>query len=531
MLSIQECVQEGMLGFYRSASITSVILYDQSNPNTPFTNIYTLVTFQELEVNGLMKVQHISNRPFDLKRKRKVLITSQTVSIDDAVLLYEKEKRDSSWQQPNCPELSIDKLRALPLAFLPIFPSPPLSHGLKNPHRTCQYVLELFSEQKSVCSILNEKERLAIAQWVSDYLPIDLQLLSDRWGNIVFQFPVTIFKLSERGAGDGIHLHFHVAYHPLIVNSPPLLKISSTSTIDQTIVGQGVSRGNAEYYFHNAGCTEGEILTQVRRMDDDLLLYEERAGLMQQMIFDMNMANREKRNVILPLKEGTTPTTYDVEVVSRHQTKAGNSSEPWQTWIRQRNHQESVKSLVQNRFFIQYGSDGQSERDKAISDIRQIIGRYGGNGVYLWDPYCTGEDILQTIYACPFTNVPLKVITSYSKKIRNGINQNSESEKDTVDKINSYADWKESLNDDLRHGGNHLGIQLEVRCQTGQNGWKFHDRFLLFPSSPPMVWSLGSSVNQIGYSHSILQKVEHPQPVIDSFNLLWDKLPTVITIP
>jgi hypothetical protein len=74
---------------------------------------------------------------------------------------------------------------------------------------------------------------------------------------------------------------------------------------------------------------------------------------------------------------------------------------------------------------------------------------------------------------------------------------------------------------------NNYGINLEFRMQHSQYGWTFHDRFLIFPGSKetrPKVYSLGTSVNSLGFSHHILQEISHPQRVIDAFEELWEKL-------
>lgn len=68
---------------------------------------------------------------------------------------------------------------------------------------------------------------------------------------------------------------------------------------------------------------------------------------------------------------------------------------------------------------------------------------------------------------------------------------------------------------------------MEIRCQRGNYGWKFHDRFLIFPGSvkeKPKVWSLGTSINNIGVRHSILMEVNNPQNILDAFNELWNDL-------
>jgi hypothetical protein len=62
--------------------------------------------------------------------------------------------------------------------------------------------------------------------------------------------------------------------------------------------------------------------------------------------------------------------------------------------------------------------------------------------------------------------------------------------------------------------------------KTGQAGWAFHDRFLIFPISGrgALAWSLGTSINGLGNRHHILQQVDDGQLVMEAFRELWDQL-------
>jgi hypothetical protein len=70
------------------------------------------------------------------------------------------------------------------------------------------------------------------------------------------------------------------------------------------------------------------------------------------------------------------------------------------------------------------------------------------------------------------------------------------------------------------------GLRFEFRVRTGQAGWGFHDRFLIFPRDDrgALAWSLGTSINSLGTQHHILQRVDDGQLVMDAFSELWDDL-------
>lgn len=135
-----------------------------------------------------------------------------------------------------------------------------------------------------------------------------------------------------------------------------------------------------------------------------------------------------------------------------------------------------------------------------------MINKYGDNGVYIWDPYLSADDIKNVLYFSQKAYVPLKAIT--------GLKQNSNKEiakQEMITKLN--ADDKQFL-----------FLNLEIRAKIGSNGYDFHDRFIIFPSEKPKVWSLGISINQIGESHHILQEVKNAQHILNAFNDLWKKL-------
>lgn len=140
-----------------------------------------------------------------------------------------------------------------------------------------------------------------------------------------------------------------------------------------------------------------------------------------------------------------------------------------------------------------------------MKDLQKLISENGANGVYLWDPYLTADEIFKTLYYSETLNVPLRAITS--KK---------------AGKINEI---KKGFKIKKQYG---LNLNLEVRMQHGTYGYPFHDRFLIFPSNniykEPKVYSLGTSVNSFGKKHHILQLIPYPELIIEAFDDLWNQL-------
>jgi hypothetical protein len=222
------------------------------------------------------------------------------------------------------------------------------------------------------------------------------------------------------------------------------------------------------------------------------------------------------------------------------QNKINKNSKEHNQWIGKRKYEQELKELEANNSFIQYY---EKQEDKAFTDVRELIKKYGEKGVYLWDPYLSADDIKKTLYYSSKAYSPLKAITNLSqgsKKIEKifqtisftNINMNiSYIFIDFQYKLNQFTrlSKKEQARQEMIEKFNKddkefLFLNLEVRGKIGSNGYGFHDRFLIFPLETPKVWSLGISVNSLGKSHHILQEVKHSQHILNAFNDLWEKL-------
>ena len=174
----------------------------------------------------------------------------------------------------------------------------------------------------------------------------------------------------------------------------------------------------------------------------------------------------------------------------------------------------------------------------ALEDLRTLIKLYGGNGAWIWDPFLRADDILATLFFCKSAGVSLKGPSDQrmrlTKKIyRNIVADLEENNKEDMMPNNTQypTDPADVINAErvILNNPMHIntGLNLEFRMQHGNFGWKFHDRFLIFPGEKQVksrVYALGTSVNSFGKEHNILQLVSHPQPVADAFNELWDEL-------
>ena len=188
----------------------------------------------------------------------------------------------------------------------------------------------------------------------------------------------------------------------------------------------------------------------------------------------------------------------------------------WKEFVQERQYKERLEELEKRMKFMQYGASQSPEENKALEDIRKLIVLNSEKQIMLWDPYLSADDILNTLYYSTQMGIEMRAITSSNSDTRR---VNGKDKQTTVD-------WIKEQRNILAAKSNNYGINLEVRCQFEQYGWKFHDRFLLFVmrDQTAKVWSLGTSMNNLGKNHHIIQEVSHPQYIVDAFNDLWDEL-------
>ena len=132
-------------------------------------------------------------------------------------------------------------------------------------------------------------------------------------------------------------------------------------------------------------------------------------------------------------------------------------------------------------------------------------------------------DIIDALYS-ENTGIYFRCITSYkkSKTVKDG-------ELLTTDEtVKSFLEYKLDVINDFSALSNNIGINLKFLAQHDEYRWDFHDRFLILTPAEdtqlPEVYSLGTSVNMLGKTHHMIQKVTNPNVILHNFDDLWDKL-------
>lgn len=490
------------IGTYNKCEIIEIFGI-KKNSKIPF-NIFTLIVFEntkQINIEGLMteklhKFENIKDISWGIKRR--------IVEISIVKKLYDDLLNKKIFQIDK--QLEISSLKLLSEQYIQpedSFTNPQLNYILKNNFKYGSYILEFFDEDKGNCQFLfDEPETLnSFSERLSEIIPIKIGNLSDRLGNIIFQFPINSFTMTWTTIKnkvlhkyEGLKFEINSKNDNFDINN---LFIRIHEENDNSVTRQRlveVKENIIEILLDDCSGTTIEIFDK----NSSLLLYKNEFSIMKQMNFNMQLMNHQKRVFNINGKVHKTE-------VSHHQNSVygKEKNKEYDEWIRDRKYEEELNELESNKSFIQYFGN---QKDKALLDIRTLISKYEENGVYIWDPYLSADDIKNVLYFSQKAYVPLKAIT--------GLKQNSNKEIAKQEMI-------EKFNDDDKQ---FLFLNLEIRAKIGSNGYDFHDRFIIFPLEKPKVWSLGISINQIGESHHILQEVKNAQHILNAFNDLWEKI-------
>ncbi|WP_099190816.1 VPA1262 family N-terminal domain-containing protein [Tepidibacter mesophilus] len=513
------------LGFYESCEILTIFLYDKRNKKT--YNFYTSVVLEE--------------KPF--QNNKETFLTDKLIKINEYVSMgiikyYEDIEKcrqmfnilldENKWSHGGN-ELEISNLEPVPKQF--IKPNGtldvPLNSILKNNYYSGSYILEFFDEDKYILNHLLDKDEIdQLCVHVNNLIPIDLGYIRDRIGNIIFQFPSNLLIIDHSSLEKWNGIHVDNGWHTKVIDKSNFC-IKVLSEFDSSIIGFGYSRDitNASNNIHSGNSNMNNDII-IFNCQNQLIVAYLSGSFMKGFSFKgfMSTQHSEKRIVKYFDKEGNLLNEDQIELQSLG-IDSGSEKKDYFSHISNRVYENEKKKLERSLFFVQYGKNA-NQRNKALHDIRTLIKKHGTYGIYLWDPFLDYQDIVNTLYYSEIRGVKLRAIGSYVKRTKKVHLDSVNIENNIVNSKNDFQQWKETQENGFESNSNNVGINMEFRCQHSEFGWKFHDRFLIFPSKNgrPLAWSLGTSVNSIGKEHHILQKVDNAQIILDAFDELWEEL-------
>ncbi|MFY2036594.1 VPA1262 family N-terminal domain-containing protein [Achromobacter xylosoxidans] len=481
-------------------------------------------------------------------------VTRQPITPEQLIAALERYASTGVWQPFPIGPLQVGKLVASPHVFCPADrrTEVPLNSVLKNNFWAGSYVVELRDEVKAGLQELVDNDSMfeELSTWLETLLPLNIARVPDRIGNIVFQVPSRAI-IAEYHRRPSAPVELRLAWEPGISPRP----VSGEYRVEQD--GLVVSPARFEYPLGRAGLnvpmTGGDIRFSV--WDDQKKMLLAASAHLNASDGRYSVESRTTVNTQHPRRwEAVGPNG----IPERHQVSVMEPISGWRghaqprraqetDWRARRELRASMKRLVARRKFLQYGSEGshpEDEQKRAWLDLRTLIRGVSQGAVYLWDPYLSANDILNTLAFSTDAATELRGLTAW-KPLPTAPASTADCGKCGADPIPTAATapassvagqaggpslsareaWiaQQKATLDTAFIGD-ANLKLEYRMSWGVRG-SFHDRFLIFPGlgrARTRVWSLGASINHIGTQHCIVQEVQYPEMVLDAFQRFWD---------
>lgn len=506
----------GILGFYTHFEITEIFALPKGEQSP--INFFTILVGEDRPSATVNEPEYLGDR-ISLKSLPgwKFGIKRYLRPVNDLLTLFNKFEGHGIWDCSGLP-LHTGKLAPIAPQFVPpdSIKSVPWNAVLKNNFWNGAYVLEWSDARKSALKPFFEKPaRLQeLSEKIGKHVPLRIASLSDRLGNIVVQLPATVLMATFGRLNATAEFFVDMAWHPKATARP--LRATCDLDFDGMVSGYASHEITAPYTLLPVKAGEGVHQGFVWDDANQIILAATGASAFINTIgLNMYVAVSEPRVFTVPGDETQVPRR--VSLTSTNKSTIGGPENPDAAWTRKRMYADETARLLAERLFVQYKptqGEQDAEHQRALSDIRKLIVKYGEDGAWLWDPFLSAADILETLFYCPYVNADLRALTDGSVPECSG---------EKITKTVFLARQREIL---TNLESNFYGLRLEYRAKTGQAGWNFHDRFLIFPRKEEgaLVWSLGTSVNSVGKAHHILQRVDDGQRVMDAFVELWDAL-------
>lgn len=533
---LKRLLKPGLIGFFESFEVTEIVGFKKDGTATNFFSL--IVAEPGLPPEDAEKTKCLTPERIELKGSEyKFGVFRYRVSIQFVVDAIERFAQNGVWQTGPKP-LKVGKLAAVVPQFIHAdFNEPhPWNGVLKNNFYDGSHVLEMFDTTKEAARFLlrNSRQLKELSEKVRSVVLMDIDGLSDRLGNIVIQLPVTVISTGVRGSSVGDQ-SIRVAWHEKATPRPLRIscEIYGDSTVDafdsKTVGVPPIKPDDSTFKLRSPG---GGARTHVWDDANQVLLSVSPVQtFMLQAAISMHVTGIDypgepKREFSIPVK-GAEPSLEKVELkcIDKPYFVGSSPERPREPWCSERIFKLSSRQLQERKEFVQYGQFTGRGRKEALSDIHWLLKKHGALGAWLWDPFLSAEDVLQTLFFNPHGDSDLRALSN-----GNTFESPDDDEEDEVlaaAAIEKSTLWKKEQREVLEtHCGNKMGLKLDFRVRRKGAGWKFHDRFLIFPQvdGRALAWSLGTSVNSLGTSHHILQKVSNGELVQNAFLGLWERL-------
>ncbi|KGT92550.1 hypothetical protein NG99_14265 [Erwinia typographi] len=475
---IEIALEDGILGFNNIIEVTEVF---SLSPDKKISNILTLMVAENIKNPVATEESFLTKKLFSISRLKgwKFGIKRYYIEIDKIGQRLEDLTQVGVWDEKQKDIINlkrIDKYFVSPDSYETV----PINNLLKNNFNNGSYVFEWFDfDKENHQELLSSPQALQrLSESIHEVLPISISSVSDRIGNFLLQIPSTIlmayFGLEKNN--EIFSLTCNIAWHEnarkrdLIINC----HLSETDNIcegyytkilkrDEPNISLPIANKRAhigtvwdpENNFILARTRPSAFISPDARITTTVSTFEERV-----------LTHNGTSKVISVLK----PDSY---VKKTEQKKIITN------WTKKRIYDSSSAELKENRNFVQYNSKGinkNQSKSEALKDLVYLINKYGQHAVWLWDPYLSFQDIFDTLLLNTHSNSIMKAISSLD--VPPDSDQTSSCEIYESKALQTISEYKESFTalpvETIKT------LNLEFRCKTGNNGWGFHDRFIIF---------------------------------------------------
>lgn len=515
----------GVLGFYNGCEVTEIF---GVQPDRKIVNVFSIFVFEEREPISEQTIPvFLTEKLITLKGSgfNGFGVSRYFLTVERLYQVINDFIEHDSWQ-PSGEELLISKLDFTRSYFVPpdATDEVPVNNTLKNNFWNGSYVLELFAQSKNHFNIFLEKPSLLqeLSEKLQSVIPIRFASLSDRLGNIIFQFPVNVLRTKFGFRGD-IAISLEMAWDHRVLGRS--LMAVSLNKFDNTYPGFAVQEIGFTKKCITINTGDSTQITNTFLWDSEhqiLLAASGGVAAVRQFYLHSHPIGPEPRQIVMPVSNGTSELRQRLKISGGDiggGSLIGDQEDEfsYRDQINARKYSQEQKELLVKKDFVQYGKHTGRGYEEAIADLRSLISQYGGYGVWLWDPYLSAIDIMQTLFFCSHGGVALRALGSSDQKTRKQLGY-------SYDQLECWKSEQQAIFN--TEGNNYHGLRLEFRVRHGDIGWSFHDRFLIFPmkDQEPRAYSLGTSVNSLGKDHHILQRVSNGRLVADAFQELWELL-------
>ncbi|ACI93516.1 hypothetical protein OCAR_6403 [Afipia carboxidovorans OM5] len=519
---IERLTKDGVLGFYTHFEVTEVVAF--RDRVAPPLNVFSVFVAEDRGNVASTDAEFLGPR-IRLKQVRDWTfgVCRYLRPISEILNDLASFQRTKVWR-PSGEALRIGPLVAMPPRFVPADTTVivPWNNVIKNNFWNGSYVVELADPDKAELKLFFDSPPALqeLSEQVQTVAPIRLASLSDRLGNLAFQIPITALTATfahQRLSGDVV---VSLGWHPKA--KPRKLRAACDMQFDDTLTGYASVEVNGD--SATVPTASGQGMLRAALWDEEsrvVLAAMGSTAFIETVVTNMRAIDPEPRVFQIPGRTGASQSARVGLFQSNKIVVEAPKKSRTDQWAKQRIYRDEAARLSRERRFVQYRPTGPKAvaHEAALKDLHFLLSRYGEDGAWLWDPYLTATDVLETLFYCPHSGVELRALTAAAE-----IPDADIEAPETLTRHQAFAAAQRAIFNNAQ--SNWHGIRLEYRMRCGASGWPFHDRFLIFPvkDGGAQAWSLGTSANSFGTIHHILQKVDDGQLVMDAFAELWDQL-------